>query len=200
MSTGHLKSCLNITFVAGTLADIDAEMSELIGLAWSANTLATRNSQWRKYIEFCSSMSLQPVPAEPLTVARYLVKLSSSCKYNTINNYLSAICVLHRYYGYPAEFRDFFLIKMVLSGIKSRYGAAVTPKVSLSLNQLRLMYSLLPNTELNEILWTVLIFSFRTLLRKSNIVPCPNTTHTLRRSDICLHRRVWLFLWDRPRT
>lgn len=160
------------------------EMSNLIGCAWSTNTLATRNSQWKKYIQFCTSMSLQPVPAESLTLARYLVKLSSVCKYTTINNHLSAISVLHKFYGYEAGFRDSFLIKMVLSGIKSKYGTAVASKSILTVNQLRLMYSLLPKLEINETFWTAILFSFHTLLRKSNIVPSTNSTHTLCRSDI----------------
>lgn len=117
-------------------------------------------------------------------MARYLVKLSTSCKYTTINNHLSAVCVLHKFYGYEAGFCESFLIKMVLVGIKSKYGTAVVSKTALSLDQLRMMHNVLPKTELNEILWTAIMFSFHTLLRKSNIVPCPNTSHTLCRSDI----------------
>lgn len=70
-------------------------------------------------------MGLSAVPADPMTVGRYLVKLSTRCKYVTINNYLSAMCVLHKFYGYQDEFRSCFLVKMILSGIKAKYGAEV---------------------------------------------------------------------------
>lgn len=184
MCIGQVKTFQILGYVADSLMEIDREMSALVGMAWSTNTLATRNSQWRNYIEFCCTLGLSPVPAELLTVARYLVKLSTKCKYVTINNYLSAICVLHKFYGYQAEFRDCFLIKMIMSGIKSKYGAGVNPKMTLSVYDLRLMYSLLPPGEFQETCWAGIMFSFRTLLRKCNIVPSPNINHTLCRGDI----------------
>lgn len=163
---------------------IDAEMSNLIGLAWSRNTLLTRNSQWKKYITFCHTIMASPVPADPLTVCRYLVSLSSTCEYVTINNHLSAVCVLHKFFGYPTDIRHCFAIKLVLAGIKSKYGNCPTPRMRLTLAQLHVMYAVLPSSELNYTLWTAVVFSFRTLLGKSNIVPISGSFHTLCRNDI----------------
>lgn len=166
------------------LDQIDGEMSNLIGMAWSRNTLLTRNSQWKKFLNFCISIGASPVPADPITVCRYLVYLSSTCKYVTLNNHLSAICVLHRFYGYVSEFRECFVVKLVLSGVKSKYGNASAPKMCLSLPQLCAMYNVLPVSELNFTLWTAVIFSFRTLLRKCNLVQSTGSDHMLRRADI----------------
>lgn len=159
-------------------------MSNLIGLAWSRNTLLTRNSQWKKYLSFCQAIYVTPVPADPLTVSRYLVYLSASCKYVTVNNHLSAVCVLHRFYGYRIEFRECFIVKLVLAGIKSKYGNESIPRACISIHQLRAMYVTVPMTEFDQTRWTAILFSFRTLLRKCNIVPTPGSMHTLTRKDI----------------
>lgn len=82
---------LNMIYVAVELQQLDEEMSNLIGLAWAPNTLLTRNSQWRKFLTFSASLGVSPILADAIVVAWYLVKLSATCKYVTINNHLSAI-------------------------------------------------------------------------------------------------------------
>lgn len=171
-------------YVAVDVCELDSELSNLIGLAWSKNTLITRNSQWGKFLKFCASIGVTPVPADPITVCRYLVYLSSTCKYVTVNNHLSAVCVLHRFYGHMREFRDCFVIKLTLSGIKSKYGDTPNPRRCLSLSHLRNMYDCLDDTGLNFTLWTAVIFSFRTLLRKCNLVPSVGSHHTLTLADV----------------
>lgn len=173
-----------LIYVAVELQKIDDEMSNLIGLAWSPNTLMTRNSQWRRFLNFCASVAACPIPADSLTVARYLVKVSCDCKYVTINNHLSAITVLHKFHGFNIQFREFFLIRLILSGIKSKYGNESSPKRCLTLVQLRSMYSVLQKTELNETLWCIVMLSFRSLLRKCNLVPSTGSNHTLCRRDV----------------
>lgn len=173
-----------IICVAVELRSIDEEMSNLIGLAWSPNTLMTRNSQWRKFLNFCASLGVCPIPADALTVGRYLVRLSSNCKYVTVNNHLSAITILHKFHGFNVQFREFFVIRLILSGIKSKYGNETTPKRCLTLVELRAMYAILPKSELNETLWAIVMLSFRSLLRKCNLVPSSDPGHVLCRRDI----------------
>lgn len=171
-------------YVAVELQELDGELSNLIGLAWAPNTLMTRNSQWRKYLQFCASLGVNPIPADALTVGRYLVRLSAKCKYVTVNNHLSAITILHKFYGFNVQFRDYFIIKLILSGIKSKYGNAPSPKCCLTLCQLRQIYSLMYKSEINMTLWAIVILSFRSLLRKCNLVPSQGTDHTLCRRDV----------------
>ena len=60
----------------------------------------------------CSTYGLVPTPAQPQTIVRFLIHLSSSCKYCTIMNYLSAINVLHRHFGHGVTFQEVFTIKL----------------------------------------------------------------------------------------
>ena len=154
------------------ITDLDQEVSQFLTLAWSKGTMRTRNSQWHRYMSFCGDNDLTPLPASDMDVCRFLVYLARTCKFSTINNYLSAIISLHKYFGYEASFRESYLIKLLLSGFKNELGTAVSAKHSLSVDQLLLMYKNLDLSDLNVVtLWSALIFTFRTMLRKCNVVP-----------------------------
>lgn len=154
-------------------------------MAWSSNTLKTRNSQWAKFINYCGSVGLCPLPAECTTLCRFLIVQARTSKYSTINNYVSAINVLHKFYGYTVDFCQFFLTKLVLSGLKARLGGGVTQKHPLTIENLSAISELLPMSEQNQSLWCAVVFALRTLLRKSNIVPDGSVdTHVVRRQDI----------------
>lgn len=161
----------------------------MIASAWSSNTLRTRNSQWGKYLDYCSSMGLCPLPADCTTVCRFLIVMSRSCKFSTINNYMSAINILHRFYGYPANYRDQFLTKLVLAGLKQRLGTAVEQKIPLTVEQLMEIRDKLPMSEIYMTYWTIIVFGFRTLLRKCNIVPDNMSIceHVILRSDVVFY-------------
>ena len=179
-----------ILYVAEDLNSIDSEMSQVIGAAWSKNTLASRNSQWTRFFKFCHTYELTPLPASPETVARFLVWQSRSSKYSTCNNYLSAINVLHRYYGYELDFRESFLIKLVLKGLKSTLGDQSSQMRPFTVEELSKMFERLDmSSEREMVLWTIVIFSFRTSLRKSNLIPTSlaDTDHVVRRRDISFH-------------
>lgn len=174
-------------YVAADLQAIDKRVSYLVGSAWATSTLTTRNSQWGIFIEFCSSTGLVPIPAEVQTVLRFLAHISVNRKYSTVNNYLSAINSLHKYYGHEVNFREYFVIKMCLSGLKYDLGTHVNSKIPLTPRQLTDIYYLLDWSDPNVLVcWTAVIFSFRTLLRKGNIVPDTSGggPHVLQRSQI----------------
>ena len=120
---------------------LDREVNNTIAMAWAPNTRATRNSQWKKIISFCSDNKLPAVPADPQTVARFLVYLARSVKYVTVNNYLSAIIRLHDYYNHATNFRNYFLIKLVLRGIKRQLGDTSNQKIPLTPRKLLSIHS-----------------------------------------------------------
>lgn len=186
MNQIHWLHYRNFSVATPQLESNDEEMLQIISQAWAPSTLKTRNSQWRVYIEFCMSEGLSPLPAEVTTVCRFLVNQSRRVKYNTINNYVSAINVLHKFYSYDVNFREFYLTRFVLAGLKSELGAAVEQKHPLTIEQLIIIRRNLPETEYNLTMWAAVVFGFRTLLRKSNIVPDgpDGGEHVILRSDL----------------
>ena len=180
---------LFILCVAVDLSKLDAEVSAAVGAAWSSNTLSTRNSQWKKYLSFCNNTSQTALPADMQTIVRFLVFLARDCKYSTINNYLSAVISLHKFYGYTAEFRDSFLVKLVMRGLRSQLGDSKVQMQPFSVSQLRHIFVTSVITDTDSVIWGAIMLSFRSLLRKSNIVPDIPTKmqHVVRRHDLKFH-------------
>lgn len=164
---------------------LDSRVSQIIAAAWSTNTLTCRNSQWKKYLTFCADRGLRALPAELTTIVRFLAFLEGlKFKYVTINNYLSAIVVLHKFYGVEIQIRDSYLIQTVLAGLKKRLGCASSPRLPLSVEQLQQIFYIYPRNPLNDCCWLAVALCFRTLLRKSNVLSDDNTTHVLLRQDV----------------
>lgn len=153
------------------MVKLDEQLDLILRSAWAESTLRTRNSQWKIYLQFCSSNHLTPIPADVQTVARFMVHQARTCVYSTCNNYLSAVITLHRFFGFERPFRDYFVINMVLKGLGRHLGKEVNRKIGLSATQLCEIYKLLDLSDINVITkWAALMLSFRSLLRKSNIV------------------------------
>lgn len=159
------------TSIPVDMVKLDQQLELVIRSAWAESTLKTRNSRWKRYIDFCQSNNLTPVPGDIITVARFLIHLASSCKYTTCNNYLSSIVGLHKFFGADSSFRESFVIQLVMKGLGRRLGKNVSQKIGLSPRQMIDIHNKLDFSEVNDITkWTALVLAFRTLLRKSNIV------------------------------
>lgn len=127
------------------------------------------------------------MPASPRTIARFLSDLALTSKYSTVVNYLSSITTMHRFYGYEPEFRDSYYLSMAVKGIKVNLGNELQQKVALTPNQLLQMYMFVSlGNQFEVACWSSIVFSFRTLLRKSNFLPDSTnyTPHLINRSDI----------------
>ena len=129
------------------------------------------------------------MPTTMRTMCRYIVYLSSDLKYVTIDNYVSAVISLNAHYGYDVSaIRSNFLFRSTLSGLKRILGDPTPLRVTLSVHQLLAMYGFVDMTDCNErSKWACIVSSFRTLLRKSNLVPdsSKGSPHYLRRRAVC---------------
>lgn len=170
------------------VAALDRDVTQAIMAAYADSTWATRNSQWKLFIEFCIEIGASPVPADILTVCRFLCYKAQTVKWRTITNYVSAINTLHLWHGVEKDFRKVFMIQLCLRGLKDRLGNASVKMEALSVSELQKIYDIMPKTVNNVVLWCILMLGFRTLLRKSNLVPtqgsAANKGHVLQREDI----------------
>lgn len=176
---------LNYNF--SDLKQLDIELSHIIASAWADNTVATRKSQWTKYLKFCAERSLVALPADTQTVARFLTFLARTSKFSTVNNYLSAVIVLHKYHGFDASFRDTFYIQLALKGLRRILGDAHSQSIPLSPEQLLSCRRNMDGTSLfAKACWAAIVLCFRSLLRKANVLPTSSALdkNILRRSDI----------------
>lgn len=137
---------------------------------YAESSMRTRKSQWRKYLAFCTDLSLTPLPATLETILLYLAYLAETLKYVSIINYLSAIWVLHKFLGYTHIDPSHFFIKMTLTGIRRVLGDARNQANPISVQQLAMIHSVLDPTSSEQVcFWLALLLGFRALLRKSNL-------------------------------
>lgn len=166
----------------------------MISSAWADSTLAIRNSQWKRFFRFCHEFSLLPLPAEVSTIARFLVHLGQTTRFVTVNNYTSALNSLHKFYGINVDFRDSYLVKLVLKGLKSLDDGGSSARIPFSIHQLESIYTRSVRNDYDEICWLAVIICVRTLLRKSNVLPSKvNDTHIMSRKDVEFHPELLIF-------
>ena len=168
---------------------LDLRAAELRAQAWSESTWRTKASQWRKYIKFCTLVRCPPVPADLKTMCRYVVYLMDTLKYVSIQNYVSAVLSLNLYYGHDIRWiRSEFEFCMTMSGVRRTLGDPEPHRPTLTIQQLLLMSSHVDLQDPNQVcMWAAIVTGFRTLLRKSNLVPDTLTSvsgHYLRRGAV----------------
>lgn len=120
--------------------------------------------------------------------------MARSFKYVSILNYVSAVRVLHKMYGFLAPPPDDFLVKTTLLGAKRLLGDTSFSSDPLMPSHLVRIRSVLDmsNSE-HFVFWAAVVLAFRGLLRKSNFCVGHNS---LLRCDV--EFQDWgLILWIR---
>lgn len=106
-------------------------------------------------------------------------------RYVTVNNYTSALNLLHKFYGFNFDFCTYYLIKLVLKGLKSMDDGQSAARIPFTIQQLDLMYTKITHSVFDETCWLATIICIRTLLRKSNLLPARiDDPHVMTRGDV----------------
>ena len=92
---------------APALRAADAGVADALESVLSDNTKRVYQTQWKLFDEWCGDVGLCSVPAEPLTVARYLaVRAGSGASIATMRLASSAIAKAHELAGHESPCRD----------------------------------------------------------------------------------------------
>ena len=94
---------------AGTLAlrAADRGVADALESVLSDNTQRVYETQWKLFDEWCGEMDLRSLPAEPLTVARYLsARAGTSASIATLRLATSAITKAHEWAGHESPCKD----------------------------------------------------------------------------------------------
>ena len=155
--------------------------------AFAPNTLLTRLSQWRKYYAFCDQHDIKSLPVTPQNVCRFLVSVGDTLTYTTLNNYVSALNVLGKFYNGAFDLRNDFGVIFLLRGFRRLKGDASHPKAPLSPGDLKRIAAVVNYKDPTErVIWVIILLAFRTLLRKSHFVSAhaDDQEHLLRVIDL----------------
>ena len=131
------------------------------------------------------------IPVVPTTVkvmCSFIVYLSEKLAYVTIDNYVSGVLMLNKYFGYDVSYiRLDFVFSTTLKGLRRLLGDPEPRRITLSLENLLNMSLSVDCLNVNErCMWSCIVTSFRSLLRKCNLVPdnLKLEGHFLRRSSL----------------
>ena len=92
---------------APALRAADQGVASSLESVLSDNTRRTYDTQWRMFDDWCNEVSLLSLPAEPLTVARYLAaRASSGATIATLRLATSAISKAHEWAKLESPCRD----------------------------------------------------------------------------------------------
>ena len=82
-------------------------MADALESVLSENTRRVYGAQWRLFTDWCGDVGLRSLPAEPLTVARYLAaRANSGASIATLRLAASAIAKAHQLAGHESPGRD----------------------------------------------------------------------------------------------
>ena len=85
----------------------DRGVADALEAVLSENTRRVYGAQWRLFESWCGDVDLRALPAEPLTVARYLaVRAGSGASIATLRLATSAIAKVHEWAGHDSPGRD----------------------------------------------------------------------------------------------
>ena len=85
----------------------DQGVADALESVLSDNTQRVYQTQWKLFDEWCAEMGLHSLPAEPLTVARYLaVRAGDGASIATLRLATSAITKVHEWAGHESPCKD----------------------------------------------------------------------------------------------
>ena len=141
----------------------------------SKSTLKTRERQWLCYLEVCSKFKWNPFGCTSSQACKYVAFLSNSIRYSSVINYYQTVMFYHTNWTDP-------MLSQTVKGIKNMETTPEDVKDPMTEKHLSMMFSNVKvKAEFSVLIWTMIIFLFRTLLRVGHVVVLP---HTLRRRDV----------------
>ena len=158
---------------------------------FAESTKKTYQTYLKSYIEFCTKLRITPVPLSVTNLARYIAFLSARLQFNSVNNYLSIVRLLHLEAGVSSPL-DSFYAHSVLKGAKRVLGCSVNRKFPITPDILCKIFSKLSLSCSKDLcFWAACLVAFFSFLRKSNLfVPSIlqfDPSRHLSREDILFH-------------
>ena len=154
----------------GELVDPLASVRAYLAAEKSDNTRRAYAADWAAFQAWAEAQQLAVLPAEPMTVARYLAQLADSgLKASTITRVVSAIRYAHRAAGRepPTGAEG---VKAVMRGIRRTKGTRPNRKAPATADALELMLATMPDRLVGLRDRALLLIGFAAARRRSELV------------------------------
>ena len=144
----------------------------------SKSTLKTRERQWLCYLEVCSKYKWNPFGCTSSQACKYVAYLSNSMRYSSVINYYQTVIFYHNVRGSPITNWTDPMLSQTVKGIKNMETTPEDVKDPITEKHLGMMISSVKvKNEFSVLIWTMIIFLFRTLLRVGHVIVSPHTLH-----------------------
>lgn len=174
---------------AAKLNRLETKVTKAVRRSRSKSTLDAYRSDWNDFCTWCQTLKLNPLPADPATVAAYLADLSdpddnrSGLAASTLRRRMVSISQYHQAADHPNPCTN-PLVKQTMRGIRNTIGVAPKRKEGLSTADIRAIVTTLDGNRLLDIRdKAVLLIGFATAMRRSELV-------TLTVEDIANHPKA----------
>ncbi len=170
MSENPVDNQSDMSPLSPTLADLDAALRSEVGPPHAVNTRKAYASDWADFLAWCARYEQVALPADPLTVRRYLVALAKDGrKVATIQRRLAAITAVHARGGHPSPAAD-PAVRHELAALRRDLGVAPQGKEPVLADDLRAMVAALPEDARGLRDRAMLLLGFAAALRRSELV------------------------------
>lgn len=155
---------------AAQLADDVEAANVLVRDSWAPNTNAAYASDWRKFVVWCESNRLQPLPAAPDTVAVFMgAMFNARYKASSIGRYLSSISHYHQEAKLESPTKE-LLVRRAYKGARRKRKLLVDQKDALTVDLVIRMVDRINDDGLVAIRdRAILLFGFASAMRRSEL-------------------------------
>ena len=180
-------------------------------VAYGLNTARAYEADWRHFVGWCNRQQANPLPADPRTVAAYLIALVQGTrapdgqwierprKVPTLARRLAAIRHRHRSAGVPFDTRDSTL-QETWRGIQRLHARAPQAKVPTVTELVRALLAALPATAAGVRDRALLLVGFAGALRRSELVAIDVSACAWHREGVVITIPESAMLLDGPAT
>lgn len=156
--------------IMGELLDPLASLRDYLKAEKADSTRRAYGSDFADFTQWCEGAGLCKLPAEPLTVARYLAALADRrLKASSIRRHCAAISYFHRMAGHPTPTLAHG-VSAVMKGIRRTIGTAPNRKAPVTAVAITEMTKGLPNDLPGMRDRALLLIGFAAALRRSELV------------------------------
>ena len=134
--------------------------------AFARNTQRTYSTHMQAYLTFCCALNITPVPLSQNNLARYIAHLATKLSYCSIKQYINVIRIRNLEAGLPSPLGTSWHVGSTLMGCKRVFGDTHRPKLPMTIDLLKAIFSQLDLTEPVHMVFWLLSFP---VLRKSNM-------------------------------